>query len=316
MPRRRVLVTGASGFIGRWSIPSLLRRDYEVYALVSRPFSPDRPMPEELAGAQVVVADLLAPGSVERVVEQVAPSHLLHFAWDARPGLYWTSLLNFEWVAASLALVQAFHRTGGRRAVMAGSCAEYDWTRADVCIEGHSPLALDDDGATPYAVGKAALQRLMTSFGRQAGLSTAWGRIFFQYGPYESPKRLVSSVILDLLAGREALCSHGRQIRNFLHAADVGDAFAALLDSTVEGPVNIGSEQRGTIAELITTIADRIGRPDLIRLGARTAPPGEPTLLVPAIRRLYDEVGWRPSIPLDDGLDGTIAWWRAQPTDR
>ena len=75
-------------------------------------------------------------------------------------------------------------------------------------------------------------------------LSSAWGRIFFQFGPYEHPDRLVPSVIRHLLLNQEALCTHGRQIRSFLHVADVGAAFAHLLDSEVQGPVNIGSDER------------------------------------------------------------------------
>jgi nucleoside-diphosphate-sugar epimerase len=141
-------------------------------------------------------------------------------------------------------------------------------------------------------------------------MSTAWGRIFHQYGPYEHPDRLVASVIRQLLGGKVAECTHGRQIRNFLHVADVGSAFAALLDSAVEGPVNIGSQDRLVLAELIGLIAKRIGRPDLIRLGSRPASPGEPAVLAPDVGRLYDEVGWRPSFSLEDGLAETIAWWQ------
>ena len=94
---------------------------------------------------------------------------------------------------------------------------------------------------TPYAECKIALQQTLADVGRTQGLSTAWGRIFFQFGPHEHPERLVASVIISLLSGREAPCTHGRQIRSFLHVADVGAAFAALLDSELEGAVNIGS---------------------------------------------------------------------------
>ena len=80
-------------------------------------------------------------------------------------------------------------------------------------------------------------------------------------------------MILDLLSGREALCTHGRQIRSFLHVADAGAAFAALLDSDVEGPVNIGSGERISIAGMLERIARQIGRPDLLKLGARIARP-------------------------------------------
>ncbi len=226
-------------------------------------------------------------------------------------GAYWTSPENRHWLAASQHLLRSFQGNGGMRAVMAGSCAEYDWSRVGVCNERSSPLA-DDGGAalTPYAECKIAMQRALATFGRVRHLSTAWGRIFFQFGPDEHPDRLVASVIMNLLSGREALCTHGRQIRSFLHVADLGSAFAALLDSVTEGPVNMGSPDRISVAGLLGEIAAQIGRPELVRLGARSAPPSEPPLLVPDVERLYNEVGWRPQFRLHDAIADTIAWWR------
>jgi nucleoside-diphosphate-sugar epimerase len=316
---RRVMVSGAGGFIGRWSIPRLIARGYEVHAVVAR--APGRELPAQLSGAEIHHADLLRKESVEALMHEVHPSHLLHFAWIATPGAYWTSSENRRWLAASQHLLQSFQRNGGMRAVMAGSCAEYDWSRAGVCNERSSPLA-DDGGAaiTPYAECKIAMQRALATFGSVRHLSTAWGRIFFQFGPDEHPDRLVASVIMSLLSGREALCTHGRQIRSFLHVADVGSAFAALLDSVTEGPVNMGSPDRNSVAELLEEIALQIGRPELVRLGVRSAPPSEPPLLVPDVERLYNEVGWRPQFGLHDAIADTIAWWRqrtpAGPTAR
>jgi nucleoside-diphosphate-sugar epimerase len=313
---KRVLVSGASGFIGRWSVPALLRLGYEVHAVLSGNAS--REVPEQLQGARIHFADLLEEGDIDELLIEVEPTHLLHFAWIATPGKYWSSAENFRWAAASEHLLRRFRVQGGRRVVMAGSCAEYDWSRVEVCDEALSPLA-NDKGASPtdvaavvspYAASKIALQTTLADFGRQEHLSTAWGRIFFQFGPHEHPDRLVPSVIRNLLLNREAPCSHGRQVRSFLHVADVGAAFAAVLDSQFEGPVNIGSDERIALADLIERIGRQIGRPDLLRLGSRPAPPHEPLLLVPAIHRLRDEVRWRPRFTLNEGLSDTIAWWR------
>jgi nucleoside-diphosphate-sugar epimerase len=99
-------------------------------------------------------------------------------------------------------------------------------------------------------------------------------------------------------------------VRAFLHVADVGAAFAALLDSELAGPVNIGAAERIAVADLIGEIARQIGRPDLVRLGARPLPPGEPPLLVPDVQRLQTELGWQPQFALHEGLADAIAWWR------
>jgi nucleoside-diphosphate-sugar epimerase len=306
---RRVLVTGAGGFIGRWSVPALIASGFTVHAVLSGAHGGDVPAP--LSGAAIHRSDLLDAAAIDALIDAVAPSHLLHFAWIARPGVYWHSADNVRWLEASEHLLQRFHAAGGVRVVMAGSCAEYAWSEG-ACDEYSSPLADDTAAGTPaYAACKLRLQRALAQFSAQRGLSSAWGRIFFQYGPFEHPTRLVPAVIRSLLQNQEALCSHGRQVRSFLHVADVGSAFAALLDATVEGPVNVGSDQPITLAALIERIAQKIGRPGLVRLGARAAP-AEAPLLIPATRRLREETRWRPNFSLDDGLSDVIDWWRAE----
>ena len=308
---KRVLITGAGGFIGRWSVAPLRAKGYEVHAVLSD--ASKGGVPAELQGATVHRADLLDESKVDALLQRVTPTHLLHFAWIATPGVYWHSPENSRWLAAGEHLLRGFRARGGVRAVMAGSCVEYDWSRGGVCEE-RSNLALDRASAplTPYAAAKIALQKTLAEFSAAEHLSAAWGRIFFQYGPYEHPDRLVPSVIRHLLKNQEALCTHGRQVRSFLHVADVGAAFASLLDGEIQGPVNIGSDERIALADIIERIAREIDRTDLIRLGARNAPIDEPSLLVPDVRRLRDEVGWRPRFTLTTGIADTIAWWRRQ----
>src|SRR5208283_6126006 len=109
---------------------------------------------------------------------------LLHFAWIVTPGVYWSSVENYRWLAASRHLIRRFADSGGVRAVMAGSCAEYDWSRVEVCHERSSPLAnASGKAVSAYAECKIALQQALEKFGREQGLSTAWGRLFFQFGP-------------------------------------------------------------------------------------------------------------------------------------
>ena len=306
----RVLVTGAGGFIGRWSVPALLASGYEVHAVLSA--SPDAGVPVELTGAAVHRCNLLRTASIDALMDRIRPTHLLHFAWIAQPGVYWNSPENFLWLEASEYLLHRFHDAGGRRIVMAGSCAEYDWSNPGVFDEVAGSLADDAAPATPaYTVCKLRLQRMLAQFSAKQQLSSAWGRIFFQYGPYEHPDRLVPSVIHNLLRGREALCTHGRQVRSFLHVADVGAAFAAVLGAKVEGAVNVGSGEGIALAELIDKVAQKIGRPDLVRLGARAAG-AEPPLVLPTVQRLREECAWRPRFDLDEGLADTIRWWRTQ----
>ncbi len=308
---KRVLVTGAGGFIGRCSLEPLCAANFEVHAVLSKKARSGEGV--RVLDARLHHADLLDAAEVTTLIASVRPTHLLHFAWIATPGLYWNSVENHRWLAASRHLLECFGAGGGVRAVMAGSCAEYDWSRVQVCNERSSPLASSSGKSLPaYTECKLALQHTLAEAGRRQGLSTAWGRIFFQFGPHEHPERLVASVIISLLSGREALCTQGRQVRSYLHVADVGAAFAALLQGEVTGPVNIGSGEPIPIAALLERLARQIGRTDLLRLGARAAPEGEPPLLVPDVGRLRDEVGFMPRWALDEGLADAIGWWRSE----
>ena len=295
---KRVLVTGASGFIGRHTWSALGDRGFEVHAVTSqaRAASP----------VQWHTADLLHPPDVQRVIDAVRPTHLLHLAWYAVPGRFWTSPENLRWVQATIEIARAFAAAGGQRLVAAGTCAEYDRSDAD-CDERETPLK----PSTLYGVCKHASRTILEAYA-EGRFSTAWGRVFHLYGPDEHPDRLVPSVICSLLEGRPALCTSGVQVRDFLHVVDVADAFAALLDSAVHGPVNIASGSPHPVAEVVSEIGRQIDAEALVRLGARSTPPHDPPRLTARVARLRDEVGWSPSVDLIGGLRATIDWWRAR----
>jgi len=141
-------------------------------------------------------------------------------------------------------------------------------------------------------------------------LSSAWGRIFFLYGPHEHSDRLVPSVILSVLKGKPAPCSHGNQVRDFLYVEDVASAFVTLLESSVQGPVNIGSGHPVSLKEVVNRIGEMVGAPDLIRIGEKAAPQGDPSLLTADTRRLREDVKWIARYGLEAGLDQTIQWWK------
>src|SRR5687768_2561611 len=97
---KRLLFTGAGGFIGRRAMPYLLERGFEVHAVDVRPI--------DVAGCTVHTANLLEPSEIKRVISTVRPTHLLHLAWYVEHGKFWTSPDNTRWVEASIALLREF----------------------------------------------------------------------------------------------------------------------------------------------------------------------------------------------------------------
>ena len=199
----RVLVTGATGFVGRPVVDALRARGLEVHGVSSRRAG-------SAAGVVWHQADLLDPVQTSSLVERVRASRLVHLAWDVRPGAWSGAGSHLAWLAASLHLLERFAAAGGRRVVMTGSGAEYDWN-AGVCAERTTAL----EPATLYGTTKLALARVLEAYGRETGLSTAWARIFFTFGPSEDgrpPGGLGRAIAAGGRAGRVHRGSSGSRL--------------------------------------------------------------------------------------------------------
>lgn len=294
---KRAILTGADGFVGRQAILPLLDRRFEVHA-VSNVAPPGDLLFDKVHWHKI---DLLAGDDVKRLIADIEATHLLHFAWYVEHGKFWASEQNAAWVKASSNLFDTFLANGGVRIVASGTCVEYELDTDDFLNEGSTPLKPE----TLYGRSKLDLQKKLASM----NASSAWGRIFFLFGEHEHPDRLVSSVIRSLLENKDAECSHGRQIRDFLHVADVAAGFVALLDSNVEGAVNIACGEALSIRELVGEIASIMGKPEKVSFGVVPTSPDEPKRIVADVTRLRDEVKWKPSKSLSERLRQTIRWW-------
>jgi nucleoside-diphosphate-sugar epimerase len=303
-PLNTVLVTGATGFIGRHALAPLVARGFHVHAVSSKRAQP------RISDVVWHAADLLDADAARALVETIRPTHLLHFAWSVVPGGGADPEDNFRWVQATLELVRQFAAIGGRRAVVTGSCAEYDW-RQGYCVEQLTPVA----PRTSYGVCKNATRLVCERYFAELGLSFAWARIFFVYGPHEPLPRFVPSIVTSLNKRTIAQCTHGDQVRDYLHVEDAAEACVAVLDTDVQGPINIASGQPVRLRDMAGYIARRFKSENLLRMGALRPPMDDPPLLVGDVRRLTTDVGWRPRHNMQTGLDHTIAWWMNKLSD-
>jgi nucleoside-diphosphate-sugar epimerase len=296
----KVLVTGASGYIGRHTLLPLLDSGCEVYA-ISRRREVDFEWPR---GVNVLTLDLFDDAARQKTFAEIAPQWLLHLAWYTEHGKFWEAQENIAWLSLSIRMLGEFAQNGGQRVVVSGTCAEYHWN-GEPCREASTPL----EPRSLYGICKATLFKFLEAGAAGLGLSYAWGRIFLLYGSSESEGRLIPATARALLEGRPALCTHGGQVRDFMHVEDVAGALVRILTSGVSGPVNIGSGEPISVAQAISELARRAGRMHLLRLGALPPREDDVPILVPDIARLRDEVGFRPTLTLAEGLQKTLAWW-------
>jgi nucleoside-diphosphate-sugar epimerase len=311
----RILVTGAGGFVGSHVVRRLQGRA-EVAVLVRSTSS----MPWRLAGLaepeSILQADLGDRLAVRAALHSWPPEACVHLAWYAEPGLYLEAPENLDCLRMSLDLVEELAAAGCRRLVAAGTCAEYDLSRVE------RPLTEGDalGPTTLYAASKLASSLVAANRCRQLGLSFAWARLFYLYGPKEDERRLVPAVIASLLAGHEFKATAGDQVRDYLQVEDVAEGLALLALGDQQGDFNVASGEAVTVRHLLQTVAEILGRPELLRLGELPYRSWEPPYVCGDSGRLRDATGWKPVEGLRDGLETTVGWWRNQasnpPVDR
>ncbi len=298
---KKVLVTGASGFIGYKTLKFLKDKNYEVHALTTRDvnFSNN----DNIIWHKV---DLLNNHSIEKIMALVQPIYILHFAWYVIPGKYNDSQENLVWIQSSIELLKKFKEYGGKRFIFAGTCFQYDLNYGFMSenLTPSKPNSL-------YGICKKSFENIAYEYCYKNNISFASGRIFYLYGERENKNRIIPYVINSLLDGKVANCSEGDQIRDFMYADDVANAFVEILDSNIEGVVNIGSGQPLKLKDILLKIGEKLNRKELINLGAIKAVSNEPIMIVSNNNRLKNETRWIQHYSLDEGLEKTIDWWKS-----
>ncbi|RTM12115.1 MAG: NAD-dependent epimerase/dehydratase family protein [Bradyrhizobiaceae bacterium] len=289
---RRVLVTGASGFIGRGLLPVLVARGFEVHA-VARSAQP------AMSGVRWHAADLLTAAGRAHALSAARPTHLVHLAWEVRPGHYREDPVNRLWAEASIDLLALARAGGAARILGIGSCLEYG-PQSGPCDERTSLCR----PTTLYGQAKLATAEAYIAAG------AVWGRVFVPFGPNEPEARLIPSLIRSLHAGQSFDCSHGGQLRDFVYVDDLAQMTAAVLDGELTGAVNLASGEARSLRSVIEHVAGLLDGRHLLRFGAVEAigVDAEP-ILAADVRSLRGVTAGVPLVGFEQGVARDLAWW-------
>ena len=305
---KRILVTGGAGFIGSHLCAALLDQGHEVLC-VDNYYTGRRANIEPLFANRRFEAlrhDVTFPLYVEvdEIYNLACPASPVHYQFDPVQTLK-TS------VHGAINMLGLAKRT--RAKILQASTSEvYGDPKVHPQTEdywGHvNPLG----PRACYDEGKRAAETLFIDYRRQHGLGVKIARIFNTYGPRMLPDdgRVVSTFIVQALAGEPiTVFGDGRQTRSFCYVDDLVEGLIRLMASADDliGPVNLGNPEEFTIAELADRVTALTGSKSAIV--SRPLPTDDPHRRRPDISLAEAELGWRPTIELDDGLRKTVAYF-------
>lgn len=257
----RVLLTGATGFVGRQILSALQNAGADV-RLVIRTGSEDR-LRTNSPRDRIVTPDLFAEDAAWWSKACAGVDIVIHAAWYAEPGKYLQADVNIDCLQGTVQLAKGAAAAGVRRFIGVGTCFEYDMSSG--YLRNDAPLL----PITPYAGAKAATYLALNKWLPQKGVVFVWCRLFYLYGEGEDSRRLFPYVRARIEAGEPVELTSGTQIRDYLDVAVAGTQIATIALGDVTGAHNICSGQAQTVRQLAEQIADEYGRRDLLKFGAR-----------------------------------------------
>ena len=269
MVMKRILLTGASGFVGRQIGKALLARGHDV-VLVLRPGGLERSGFPADRWRVIETDDLFAENADWWAEHLDGMDTIIHAAWYVEPGKYLDSLLNIDCARGSLRLAEATVRADVRHLIGIGTCFEYRLPNAEIAADSEvGPVTL-------YAAAKLALYEMLKRRLTGTDVDFTWARLFYLFGEGEHPARLFPMLHRKLAAGEQVTLSSGDKIRDFLDVAEAGELIATLAETGQTGIANICSGRPVTIRAVAEEIADLYDRRDLLEFGTATVHPRDP----------------------------------------
>jgi dTDP-glucose 4,6-dehydratase len=309
---RPVLVTGAGGFIGGHLVERLVRDGAKVRALVRYNSRNERGTldwmaPEAVRDVDVVLGDLRDAESVARAVE--GTEVVFHLgAQIAIPYSYVNPRDYVETnVTGTLNVALAAQAHGVERVVQTSTSEVYGTARQVPITEDH-PL----EPGSPYAATKVAADKLMDSFHRSFDLPVVILRPFNTYGPHQSARAVIPTIVSQALAGDQLRLGSLDPRRDLTFVTDTVDGFvrAATAEAAVGRTIQLGTNHDVSVGEIVETVGRVLGKelkvtedPDRVRPAN-----SEVMRLISSPALAKELLGWEPTVPLDEGLRRTIEW--------
>lgn len=307
----RVLVTGATGFIGSHVTRRAVDAGAEVHALTS---SVSSVYPVRLTDLRDRITlhggSLTDRSAMDAVAARVQPTHVLHLGAYTHVGKSWQRVDECIQtnVQGTVNLLQALERVGFRRFVYTGTSEIYGDIPAPF-REGE-PV----NPVSPYSVTKYAGEMFCRQFHQAQGWPIVMLRPFNAYGPAQTPDRVVPEIILRALRGQELRMTRGLQTREFNYVEDLAEGF--LRAATVEGVegelFNLGCGEEISMHDLAVKILGLMGDPIESQFGALPDRPTEIWRMFSDSSKAQDRLGWKPRHRLEEGLEKTIDWYRRE----
>ncbi len=311
---RRVLVTGAGGFIGTHLVDALVERGAQVTALVRYNSRNDWGMLEERyrdggGGIRVILGDVTDAGCVRKAVEgNEVVFHLaaligIPYSYEAPESYVRTNMLG------TLNVLSASLSAGVERVVHTSTSEVYGTALYTPIDEAH-PL----QGQSPYSASKIAADKMAEAYFCSFDLPVVTLRPFNTYGPRQSARAVIPTIITQALTSNTIQLGSLEPVRDFTFVTDTARAFilAAERDGAIGKTIHTGSGIGISVGELAQRILALVNPgASIITGGERVRPEkSEVMRLVCDSRRAWEELGWRPEVSLDEGLARTIAWIR------
>lgn len=289
---KKVLVTGATGLIGKELITPLLNRGFKIYAIRTKED------PSDNKDVNWVTGNLFDEVFIGDIMKEIKPEYLLNMAW-ATTGDYLSSDINYKFLTAGLNLIRCFKENGGKKAVYAGTCFEYKF-KNEKLKETDELDAMKNN----YVFCKNKLHEIVGYYCQNNKIDFGWGRIFYVYGHNEDKTRLTGMVIDKLSHNEEVVITSGPLQKDYMYTKDIAAAFAAFLDSGICGTVNICTGRSISIKEYVLTIADKLNKRNLIKF--RDDCTNQPNIIIGNNDRLIKEIGFVPQYNLAQALEEII----------